>query len=394
MLGASVVQGGVMGGDLGAGLSHRDVPFKGGGEAAQGWGQGGGGGYGVENSAGGAAGAAAEAPPGRGDLDLGGHDLSKQRRPVGTIGWVRRKATQALARWLWLTRDGRKLIVFITMNVVYFTVELAMGLYTARIGLISDAFHLSFGCCVLTVSLYAIAHSRSPPDALFSYGYCRMEVIAGFTNACFLLFMAFSLLVEALHSVIEENPQHPPYLLGSAVTNCSINLIGVVFFRRYARATVAYRCAQDMNLHGIFLHMVSDSMRSGCVILATWLRYGAGVGHHAEAVTNLGCAVAITALVMPLFRSTSRVLLQSTPEEVHVAALERCLREALAVRGVLDCSDARFWSLAPGILVGTLWLKIDTSADDAVVLRMVRGAYESRLGNVNLTVQLERGASS
>lgn len=119
-------------------------------------------------------------------------DVSKLRRPVGTMNWVRRKATQALARWLWLTRDGRKLIVFIVMNALYFTVEMAWGLYTARIGLISDAFHLCFGCCVLTVSLYAIAHSRRGPDLLFSYGYGRMEVLAGFTNACFLLFMAGS----------------------------------------------------------------------------------------------------------------------------------------------------------------------------------------------------------
>lgn len=350
------------GGDLGGGgLSHRDVPFR--GEA-----------YGGDSAA--------------LQHDLG--DVSKLRRSVGTMGWVRRKATQVLARWRWLTRDGRKLIVFITMNVAYFTVELAWGLYTARIGLISDAFHLSFGCCVLTVSLYAIAHSRSAPDLLFSYGYGRMEVLAGFTNACFLMFMAFSLLVESLHSVIEENPQHPPYLLGSAITNCSINLIGVLFFRRYARATVAYRCAQDMNLHGIFLHMVSDSMRSGCVILSTWLRFGAGVGHHAEAATNLACAFAICSLVLPLFRSTSRVLLQSTPEEVHVAALERCLREALAVRGVVACDDARFWAMTPGCTVGTLALRIDDAADDAAVLRLVRSAYESRLGNVNLTVQLER----
>ena len=297
MLGES--GGGAGGFDLGGGLSHRDPP---GGARAMG--------DGGRNAA-----AAFQHDGG------GVGDVSKLRRPTGTMGWVRRKATQALARWLWLTRDGRKLIVFITMNVCYFTVELAWGLYTARIGLISDAFHLSFGCCVLTVSLYAIAHSRRSPDLLYSYGYGRMEVLAGFTNACFLMFMAFSLLVEALHSVIEENPQHPPYLLGSAITNCSINLIGVVFFRRYARATVAYRCAQDMNLHGIFLHMVSDSMRSGCVIFATWLRYGAGVGHHAEAITNLACAVAICTLVMPLFKSTSRVLLQSTPEEVHVAGL-------------------------------------------------------------------------
>ena len=40
--------------------------------------------------------------------------------------------------------------------------------------------------------------------------------------------------------------------------------------------------------------------------------------------------------------------------------------------------------------MGTLALRIESGADDGAVLRMVRSAYESRLGGVNLTVQLDR----
>ena len=52
--------------------------------------------------------------------------------------------------------------------------------------------------------------------------------------------------------------------------------------------------------------------------------------------------------------------------------------------------DARFWAMAPGALVGTLQLRADPDADEVAVARAVRAAYETRLGRINLTVQVEK----
>lgn len=38
-------------------------------------------------------------------------------------------------------------------------------------GLVSDAFHLTFGCGLLSFSLFAMAASRQKPDRVFTYGY-------------------------------------------------------------------------------------------------------------------------------------------------------------------------------------------------------------------------------
>lgn len=37
-------------------------------------------------------------------------------------------------------------------------------------GLVSDAFHLTFGCGLLTFSLFAMAASRRKPDEVYTYG--------------------------------------------------------------------------------------------------------------------------------------------------------------------------------------------------------------------------------
>lgn len=80
-------------------------------------------------------------------------------------------------------RQMKRLFMLISLNVAYSTTELLIGLLTGRVGLVSDAFHLTFGCGLLTFSLFAMATSRKKPDHAYSYGYKRLEVLSAFTNA-------------------------------------------------------------------------------------------------------------------------------------------------------------------------------------------------------------------
>jgi zinc transporter 5/7 len=65
----------------------------------------------------------------------------------------------------------RRLALLLALNAAYSAVELAVGLLTGRVGLVSDAFHLTFGCGLLSFSLFAMAASRTKPDSLYTYGW-------------------------------------------------------------------------------------------------------------------------------------------------------------------------------------------------------------------------------
>jgi zinc transporter 5/7 len=82
-------------------------------------------------------------------------------------------------RWL-ATRPMRRLALLIALNVAYSATELAIGLLTARVGLVSDAFHLTFGCGILTFSLFAMAASRTKPDHLYTYGCLPPSIYSSF----------------------------------------------------------------------------------------------------------------------------------------------------------------------------------------------------------------------
>lgn len=283
-------------------------------------------------------------------------------------------------------RPMKRLFLLISLNVAYSTTEFFIGLISGRVGLVSDAFHLTFGCGLLTFSLFAMVASKRKPDRVYTYGYKRLEVLSAFTNALFLLFMSFSLAVEALHAFMQDESEHKHYLIVSAVTNLLVNLIGVWFFRNYARINLAYRNAEDVNYHSICLHVLADSIRSAGLILASWLL---ALGVQNAEVLCLGLvSVTVFMLVWPLFKVTGGILLQMAPSNIPSSAMAKSCRQIAALEDVSEVSEARFWELVPGHVVGSLSLQLKAGTDDKRVLQYVHGLYHD-LGVQDLTVQTD-----
>ncbi|KAL9675740.1 hypothetical protein QQ045_003946 [Rhodiola kirilowii] len=288
------------------------------------------------------------------------------------------------------SKPMKKLFLMISFNVAYSTVELLLGLITGRIGLVSDAFHLTFGCGLLTFSLFAMAASRKKADRFYTYGYKRLEVLSAFTNAVFLLFMSFSIAVEALHAFVEDESEHKHYLVISAVANLLVNLIGVWFFRNYARITVVYKKPEDMNQHAVCVHVLADSVRSAGLILASWLL---SLGVENAEVLCLGLvSVTIFMLGIPLFKTTSGILLQMSPPSIPSSALSKCLRQINSREDVAEVTQSRFWEFVPGHVVGSLSVQVKAGVDDRPVLHFVHNVYHE-LGVQELTVQIEETPS-
>lgn len=198
--------------------------------------------------------------------------------------------------------------------------------------------------------------------------------------------MSFSLAVEGLHAFIQDESEHKHYLIVSAVTNLLVNLIGVWFFRNYARRNLVYRNAEDMNYHSVCLHVLADSIRSAGLILASWFL---SLGVQNAEVLCLGLvSVAVFMLVMPLFKATGGILLQMAPLSIPTSALSKCWRQITTHEDVSEVSQARFWELVPGHVVGSVSIQVKKEMDDRAVLQFVHGLYHD-LGIQELTLQTD-----
>lgn len=78
-----------------------------------------------------------------------------------------------------------------------------LGFHCITLGLISDSFHMFFDCTGLMAGLVASVITKWKANDKYSYGYVRAEVLAGFVNSLFLLFISFFILSEGVERAIE-----------------------------------------------------------------------------------------------------------------------------------------------------------------------------------------------
>ena len=75
--------------------------------------------------------------------------------------------------------------------------------------------------------------------------------------------------------------------------------------------------------------------------------------HSADSFAAMLFACLMLGTMHPMSTYTGRILLQTTPPHV-VPQLDRCLREALTIDGVLEFKNEHFWTVSFGKLVGKI----------------------------------------
>ncbi len=151
------------------------------------------------------------------------------KRPAGFVGRWRAK----VASWIRLIladKNSRNLLAFLGLNLSFAFVELFYGVWSNSLGLISDSFHMFFDCTGLLAGLVASVITKWRADERFSYGYVRAEVLAGFINGLFLLFISFFIFSEAVERLVEPPEVKHERLLVVSILGFLVNMVGIFVF--------------------------------------------------------------------------------------------------------------------------------------------------------------------
>jgi solute carrier family 30 (zinc transporter), member 5/7 len=283
-------------------------------------------------------------------------------------------------------------------------VEIAVGLLTNSLGLISDAGHMFFDNASLFIGLYASYMARWKGDAVFTYGYARYEVLAGFVNAIFLVFVGVSVVMEAVERLWEPPEIHGEHLLTVSVMGLGVNIIGLIFFHDVAHAHGGHGhgggggggCdgghshgggGSNENMYGVYLHVLADALGSVGVIISSLLIQYKG-WHLADPITSIIISALILLSVVPLVQATAGPLLSRVPESLEAPLASACA----SIERLPDVSrleDVHVWKFHADNIVGTCHVITQPDADVQRVLRRVRAILASA-GVNTITVQVEK----
>ena len=260
----------------------------------------------------------------------------------------------------------------------YFVVELAAGLLSGSLALLSDAGHMAADVVALGAALVATRIATRPDTTgRRTFGSYRAEVFASGLAVLLMLGVSVYIAVEAIGRIgaTAELDAGPMLVVGGI--GLVVNIIALLLLRGGA--------SDSLNVKGAYLEVVADTVGSVGVIVA-----GILVSATGNAWWDTGIALAIAVFVavraVILGREVLTVLGQHAPVGMAPEDVERALA---AVPGVANVHDLHVWTLTSGMNVATAHLMTSDDADAHAVLDAARTVMRTTFGVEHATLQVE-----
>lgn len=146
--------------------------------------------------------------------------------------------------------------------------------------------------------------------------------------------------------------------------------------------------AGQLNMHGVFLHILGDAFGSIIVIinaLINWRVENEAVQKYLDPSLSLVMVLIISSTTIPLIRESANILLQSIPPHINVAAIRADL---LRLDGLLALHDLHVWRLAGNKIIATAHIQVRSLDDYARLAPVVKTLFHD-WGIHSTTIQPE-----
>lgn len=270
----------------------------------------------------------------------------------------------------------RLLGLTLCLTLGYALVETAMGFATGSLSLLADAGHMLTDSGALALSLVAARIAARPRSTSKTYGYRRAEVMGALANAVSMLVISCVIFVEAVQRLSAPRAVDGEGLFYTAVGGLLINILAAVLLSRDA---------SNLNVRSALLHVMADALGSiGAIIAGLCVTYfGLLV---ADPLASLAIALVIGVGSLRLLREASDVLMEGTPTDLDIRALERTI---LDTPGVTAIHDLHVWCLTPREPMLTAHVVHSQSAHGTDVAKRVGERLHSLHGLEHVTIQPE-----
>jgi cobalt-zinc-cadmium efflux system protein len=276
------------------------------------------------------------------------------------------------------SRHRRRLAVAWALTLVFFGVELTVGVWSGSLALISDAGHMAADVITLSAALFAFRYAiREDTTGRRTFGNYRAEILAsGLTVLIMLGIGAYTVVAAVDRLGGDVHVESTPMLVVGAL-GLVVNVVAIGILRTGAR--------ESLNVKGAYLEVVADAAGSvGVIAAAALIAWTGDAGWDTAVAVAIAIFVVVRAVV--LGRQVLAVLGQHAPAGMNAHDVEADLR---MLDGVRDVHDLHLWTLTSGMYVATAHLVTEDTADQHGVLDAASDLLRDRYALEHATLQVE-----
>lgn len=227
--------------------------------------------------------------------------------------------------------DIKNLGIAFFLNFAFMFIEIAGGLWTNSVAILSDALH-DFGDSLSIAFAWGLQQlSERGRDKNYSYGYKRFSVLGAIITSFVLVIGSIFIIIAAVQRLQTPQEAHGLGMLLLACLGVIVN--GAVLLR--------LRGSNSINTKAIMLHHIEDVMGWVAVLIGSlgiWL-FG---WHFLDPLLSLAIATFILFNVYKNLRFSLKIFLQAIPSGIKI---EKVIQALESHHLVVDVHDVHIWSL-------------------------------------------------
>jgi len=276
--------------------------------------------------------------------------------------------------------DGSKgLMIALLAAVAVIGVEIAGGLLSHSLALLSDAGHMLVDALALAMSLIALNLAKRPATEKRTYGFHRAEIMAALANGVALTLVAAYIFYEAYQRFHNAPTVNTPIMLGVAVIGLAANLNTVYLLHRARH--------NNLNVGAAFFHAFGDSMSSvgviagGIIIAITGLKI-------VDPIIAILIGIIILWGALNLVRESADILMETVPKQMP---LDKVTEVVKGVKGVVELHDVHIWIITSGIYALSTHILIEDQmlSHTSEIIAEINRELEQKFNITHTTFQLE-----
>lgn len=225
----------------------------------------------------------------------------------------------------------KNIVIAFWLNTGFALLEIAGGLYTNSVAILSDAVHDLGDSLSLGLAYYFHKKSRQEKDERFNYGYRRFSLLGAFINALILIVSSVFIIRESVSRFFAPEQPDARGMVILAVMGIAINGFAFLVLKK----------GGSINEKVVALHFVEDILGWVAVLIGSVVMIFAYVP-VLDPILSVLIAGYILLNVYKNLKTTFRILLQGRPDTVDESIIRK---NVLAIPGVKDIHDLHFWTM-------------------------------------------------
>ncbi|TBL81838.1 cation diffusion facilitator family transporter [Paenibacillus thalictri] len=278
-------------------------------------------------------------------------------------------------------QNTSKKTLWISLGLTFFftIVEIIGGIMSNSLALLSDSAHMISDVIALGLSMLAIYLATRPPDARYTFGYLRFEIIASFLNGLALCLISVGIFIEGIRRFITPEQIEFKLMLVIASIGFIVNLVLTLVLSHSAHEE------ENLGVKSALWHFIGDLLSSLGVIISAVLIYFTGL-YWFDPLISIVIGIIIFIGGAKIIKESYLILMESVPDRFDLDEIRHAIAE---VEGVEDVHEMHLWAVSTGHYSLTAHVFTDDKIQPFCIILGINETLQNNFGITHSTIQME-----